>query len=664
MSEKSLRKFCYVACVLTLAAMFYINGCHESSPTHPTEAGSEEGGLALKIFADPETRAKLTGLTLDVVGLNDAGQPAEPRMSINVPSLNLPVTVPLTLYDPPCRYQVTVTAALSREAPRVATRVLDVCSESRLTIKIDTFEGFFIAVNPLKAPEAVNAGAAADVSCGTNQIDAPDKAQYPLSATLSEQDSSAISGAFDVNVAVAGSFPDPYPLSSPVTERHFTCEITDGRSAPQVYTLTVKRIPITPIPIITVEPPVPPADQPVPPVDLPVPGVTNLTIALAASPSVPFGTNETPLTITLTDSAGNPWGKPVAVEVTMNPNNAQISTPSPVTITDGSETVTLSYDGSLPRPQNVTVSAQVTSAGYTSNTANANVTFAGVVPPKNLTVTLTPSLTSVPFGTNSTTITVAVSDSGGVPITVLLTHSGGKLSASTLDIPSGGSKTVTLSEDGTLLDLTTAPVNVTVYAEVKSTGYTGRSPDTTVTFQEVPETKTLYRLFSWNPNDYAWTDYMDSNYKSELTGTPKYYGIYQCTLGQVFIDEIPGVTTPLYRYYRTHTGGAGDTSVKNDSMTTDVKNERITDGSDQDERPLGHILIKDIPGRTKSLYRRLRNYTYNGKPAIDYMTTLDDAEVAPEPSNTGWSSDRGLGYIVPPSLGSCACGNVTCYEYP
>ena len=289
------RIFCLIALLLTFLMIVFIKGCHDDKSSLPTD--SEQAGLALKIFADPETQAKLTGLTIDVVGLNDLGQPAVPQLpAISISGSNLPVTVPLTLYDPPCRYQVTVTANLTREAPRVASRVLDICQESRLTIKIDTFEGFWLPENPLHAAAAVNAGAAVDVACSTNELDAPDKAQYPLTATLSEQDGNAVSGPFDVNVAVAASFPDPYPLDAPVEQRQFTCEITDGRSAPQTFTLSVGRILATPTPTPTATPtptptaaptptpiiaPVPPIVPPVPPIVSTVPPTQSCVVTTA-----------------------------------------------------------------------------------------------------------------------------------------------------------------------------------------------------------------------------------------------------------------------------------------------------------------------------------------------------------------------------------------------
>ena len=83
----------------------------------------------------------------------------------------------------------------------------------------------------------------------------------------------------------------------------------------------------------------------------------------------------------------------------------------------------------------------------------------------------------MPYGTNATTITVTVSDSDGVPVTVLLSASGGNLSPSTLIITGGGSDTATFSNDGSW----TRPGSATITADVTSSGYTG-SGNITVTF--------------------------------------------------------------------------------------------------------------------------------------------------------------------------------------
>ncbi len=656
MPVKSSRKFCVIALLLTLVMMIFVKGCNENNPSQP----NKDDGLALKIFANPDTQAKLTGLTIDIVGLDEAGQPASPTLpTISISGSSLPVTVPVTLYDPPCRYLVTATASLTHDAPRTASRVLDVCSESRLTIQMDTFEGFWLAVNPLRAPASVNAGAAADVVCGTNQLDAPDKAQYPLQATLSETNGQTISGAFDVNVAVAGSFADPYPLSDLTEQRNFTCVISDGHSTPQTFTVSVKRIPATQPPA----PPVPPTDPQTPPVAPPVPpvvpGVTNLTIALAASPSpVPFGTNATTLTITLRDSAGNLWTTPVAVALTATNGNLSQSS---LTIANGSGTVTLSDDGLLSRPQSVSVSAQVTSAGYASNTANTAVTFAAqVITPLTVTVAASPNL--VTFGTNETTLTITLTDSAGNvwtnPTDVLVRVSGGNLSQSTPTII-GGSGTVKLSEDGTLP--LTSPVDVTVSAQVTSPGYTGSGNTLSpVTFQEIPPTSTLYRSYfcgttdgrialcandGVNGGDY--TNYIDSVGPGPGSG--------DCILGEILASP-SGTTKPLYLKYRNDVSAG--TPVKDDHMSTDTEGELNPQWVSQG--PLGHILREPVPGRTIPLYRRHQDYRYRPSNLIDstdYMTTLDPNENGILILGTGWITDRGvgnpLGHILKSSSGSC-----------
>lgn len=250
MPAKFQRTAYLLAVLLIFPMLLLVTNCD----TKTSDPSSPQDGLALKIFANPDTQAKLTGVTISIAGRPGPGEPDVPPVSRTVSNPTLPISERFTLFDPPCLYQVTVTASLTREEPRVTTRELDVCRESSITIKIDTFEDFWIGENPLKGPESVNAGAAAEVSCGTELVDAPDSGQYPLTATLSEQDGQTISGPFDANVAVSGSFPDPYSMGSRTSQRHFTCVISDGRSTPQTFTLDVGRIPATPTPDPTTEP--------------------------------------------------------------------------------------------------------------------------------------------------------------------------------------------------------------------------------------------------------------------------------------------------------------------------------------------------------------------------------------------------------------------------
>ena len=203
MSATFFRKLCLCALMAALVSMALMNGCGKDNPSQPADVG--QAGMSLKIFANPDTQAKLTGLTLDIVGLSNPGEPAV-SLSRSL-SLSLPVTVPLTLYDPPCLYQVTATASLMNSAPRVVSRMLDICRESRLTLYIDSFEGFWLAANPLQTPVSVKAGDAVNAVCGTNAIDAPDKAQYPLQATLREQDGLTVSARSMSTRRSPGRFP-------------------------------------------------------------------------------------------------------------------------------------------------------------------------------------------------------------------------------------------------------------------------------------------------------------------------------------------------------------------------------------------------------------------------------------------------------------------------
>ncbi|PID58879.1 hypothetical protein CSB45_02445 [candidate division KSB3 bacterium] len=142
--------------------MIRAKGCKKESSS-PTRSVNR-AGPALSLFAGQDTQAKLTGLTIDVIGLNELGQPAEPRiLGITVP-LPLPAEIPLTLYDPPCRYQVTARGTLTRETPLVASRTIDICRDSQVALSLAPFEDFLLGENPLRVPGLAKAGESIDVS--------------------------------------------------------------------------------------------------------------------------------------------------------------------------------------------------------------------------------------------------------------------------------------------------------------------------------------------------------------------------------------------------------------------------------------------------------------------------------------------------------------------
>ena len=238
-----------------------LKGCfgdhHPTSPAGPS--------VALKIIGSPtEWQAKAAGVSVTAEGLDAQGAPTGDRVEGSAAQPTFPLDVPLLLYSPPCRWRVTVIINLTRDpALRAATEV-DVCQQNLVEMTIRTFEAMFApsGVNPLSAPASANAGEAVTVSCGPVALNAPDSATYPPAATLSEQGGASANGPIGASAGVSGAFPDPYPLESPVTQRVFTCVISDGRSPTQTFTATVARIVPTPTPTPTETPTPTPTETP------------------------------------------------------------------------------------------------------------------------------------------------------------------------------------------------------------------------------------------------------------------------------------------------------------------------------------------------------------------------------------------------------------------
>ena len=230
--------------VLLLALAGVLKGCGDHHPTGP--AGQ---GVALKIMGNPTAwQAKATGVSVTAEGLDAQGAPTGDRVEGSAAQPTFPLDVPLLLYSPPCRWRITIIMTLSRDpALRAATEV-DVCQQNLVEMTISTFEAMFApsGVNPLSAPASANAGEAVTVNCGPVALNAPDSATYPPAATLTEQGGASANGPIGASAGVSGAFPDPYPLESPVTQRVFTCVISDGRSPTQTFTATVARIVVTP----------------------------------------------------------------------------------------------------------------------------------------------------------------------------------------------------------------------------------------------------------------------------------------------------------------------------------------------------------------------------------------------------------------------------------
>ncbi|MBN2514072.1 MAG: hypothetical protein JXB18_14130 [Sedimentisphaerales bacterium] len=157
-------------------------------------------------------------------------------------------------------------------------------------------------------------------------------------------------------------------------------------------------------------------------------------------------------------------------------------------------------------------------------------------------------------------------------------------------------------------------------------------------------TRTLYRWLN-HGSDRAgdWTDYMDS---LSSTQPDIAFNDGRCTLGEVLTVQVTG-TKPLYGKYRSHNGNI---DVKDDHMTTDNRDDLNSEGWNY-ENTFGYIYTSQVAG-TVPLYRKYQNYSYNSKPARDYMSTLNKNQIGPI-TGDGWIYERILGYIIAPSSESC-----------
>ena len=267
--------------VLVVASL--LKGCADSQPSSAPAAPAEPQPqkVVVRLASAPSNlAAKATGLRLDAVGLNDRGEEAGPQAApVIIAAPDFPCLAELILYRPPCRYKLSLSANLSRDPVRIWTDVADICKKQSGDITIDVFEQFQLAAFNITAPEAVNAGEAAAVSCQLGGLSAPDSADYPLAVTLREQAAqgqTATQNQITADTTVAGTFPDPFPVTLPSEERRlFTCSVTDGRSTGQTVAKTIVRILSTPTP--TPMPTPTPTSAPMPtaiPTSTPIPGAT------------------------------------------------------------------------------------------------------------------------------------------------------------------------------------------------------------------------------------------------------------------------------------------------------------------------------------------------------------------------------------------------------
>jgi hypothetical protein len=247
MYKQLLQKTSWLLWLLLVFPLFVmVKGCnHEQHTQNPVTPDSvQSSGLSLRIVPGTDPTLKAAALTLEAVGMDANNQIVGPTIGpVTILNPTFPLSIPLTLRIPPCRYRVTLTVGLTRDPARATNLLIDACQDSRIDVSLDTFEEFFVAENPIHAPDAVNAGDTILVSCGTTQISAPDIDRAPLSATLSEQDGQSVSGPIDANTSISRTFSDPFPVtSSSAKQRVFTCVITDNRAKTQTFEKIVARI--------------------------------------------------------------------------------------------------------------------------------------------------------------------------------------------------------------------------------------------------------------------------------------------------------------------------------------------------------------------------------------------------------------------------------------
>jgi len=234
----------------------FVKGC-EKNENYSTSRNLQQQTFTLNISGSSDPRAKAVGVTVTAVGLGDDDAEVGPTLGPYViEDLTPPLSFSLTLFVPPYRYRITLDATLTREDPRSISQIIDLRTDISLNLELDTFEVMLIHDDdPIDAPASAIAGETISVSCGTDQLDAPDIDRVPVIAELWEDQGSSESEQVDAGVMVNGSFPDPYPVVLPSSEqRVFNCTFSDGRSEDQTFQKIVERIPPTPTPTPTATP--------------------------------------------------------------------------------------------------------------------------------------------------------------------------------------------------------------------------------------------------------------------------------------------------------------------------------------------------------------------------------------------------------------------------
>ncbi len=292
--------------MLVSAMLLLLSGCNEDSDKGAfLSQPLQRQAVSIMKIAAPRSDSKMIGLQIEGVALDSQGNPTGETISpINLSSPTFPLSLELPLYVPPCHYQISMTAILSRDAPRTTTTVIDACQNTSGVIMVDTFEEMRLAAepNPITAPDSAMAGETLIVNCGPlSGVSAPDADRYPLRAILQEENGQSVAGPIGEQHSIMGTFPDPFPADGLQDRRVFTCRVEDGRSTPQIYTKTVMRNAMpapTPMPVLGVTPTVantPPAGAtPTPPAGATPTPTPPAGATPTPTPTPPAGTTPTP----------------------------------------------------------------------------------------------------------------------------------------------------------------------------------------------------------------------------------------------------------------------------------------------------------------------------------------------------------------------------------
>lgn len=182
--------------LLVLLLTVIVKGCdREHRDRHPgSPEQAQQKKIHLTIPNAPDPQAKATSYYITAVGVAIGEDQVETEIGpvigpIVIENPEFPLSIPVTLYVPPCLYRITIGVTLVREPVREKSAVFDVCENSTIDLTILTFEEFQIYENPIQihAPDPVIANTTIEVSCGATQISAPDSDRWPLSATLWEE---------------------------------------------------------------------------------------------------------------------------------------------------------------------------------------------------------------------------------------------------------------------------------------------------------------------------------------------------------------------------------------------------------------------------------------------------------------------------------------------